>query len=152
MKRSTIIVLIIAVAFLAIVLIVGASGSSEPDVRYNYTDEAVEGFMGTHGYEKAKDGYVFVIVTIHAYNDRADSVSMSPLTWAWRVHAGGMEYSSDILTFLHPLYKSGNILKGYHERFAIVFQIPQQYADNYTIKEDYQWGYEKVVRDTSIVV
>ncbi len=152
MKRSTIVILIIVLALLAIFLIIGASGSSDPDVRYNYEDNAVDGFMGKYGYEKAKEGYVFVIVTIHAYNDRADSVSMSPLTWAWRVQAGGIEYSSDISTFSHPLYKTGKILKGYHERFVIVFQIPQQYASNYTIKEDYQWGYEKVVRDTSIVV
>lgn len=155
MKTSTTVIIIIGavVVVLGGLLILGAAGSTIPDVRYNYTTELSEGFQGDFSYVTPEPGNVFVIVVIHAYNDYVSGgVSMSPLTWAWRTIAGNIEYTSSIHTFSHPMYKSGSIVKGGNERFVIVFEIPKEYGSTYTIKEQYQWGYEKVVRDTSIIV
>lgn len=152
-RKSTIILIgagVLCVILLAIAF--GGGANSDPDVRYNYETEISHGFKSLSGYEvKPDSGNVFVIVTIHAYNDKASSISLGPLTWAWKAQAVNKEYSVSFHTYSHPLYEDGDLLKGGNTRFALVFEIPA-YAATYSIVEKFNWTFENIKRDTSIIV
>jgi len=152
-RKSTYVLLGAAVLCAFLLILAVGSMNHDPDVRYNYTSEKSTGFVSasTGNYIEPSSGNMFIIVYIRACNDHADSVSTGPLTWAWKIQANGQEYSTSLYTYSHPLHGGADIMRGYSAKFALVFEIPANTA-TYAIKEQYQWGFESVERDTSIVV
>lgn len=128
MKKSTIIILIVAVAFLAVFLIIGASAVNAPaDVEYNYKVEVVDSYIDENGsIETPSAGDQFVILTYHIYNKGYSSgISTNPLSWQMKVNVGGLEYGwSAWHTYLHPGYRLVDIPKGSDAACVQVFEVP----------------------------
>ncbi len=131
MKKSTTIILIVVAAFVAVFLILGATGSTITDVEYDYKIEVTDSFEDKYGnVEKPDPGYQFAILTYHIYNKSySNGISTNPLTWQMKVNVGGLNYSwSPMETYSHPGYRLIDVPKGSDASGVQVFEVPVGYS------------------------
>ncbi|MBE6524492.1 MAG: hypothetical protein E7Z65_06445 [Thermoplasmata archaeon] len=130
MRKAVIILIIAAVAVLGGLLVIGMTASTDPDAEYNYKYETASSFMSDSGYlQTPSEGNQFVILTYHIYNENSStSITTNPIIWQFKILAGGLEYGSSSMTFLHPGYKLVDIPKGSDTTCVQVFEIPETYS------------------------
>lgn len=141
-SKKTIVVIAVIVVVIAIIAIAASGGDDKPaDARYDYTLEVTDSFIGDDGeVVTAPSGNDFAILTIAIANDHYDSgITTNDMINRWTVTVDGIEYSSSVWGFDHPLYVLGSITEGSEVTYALVFQVPDG-----TVAEDVTVGHEWV--------
>ena len=145
MASKKLIIGVVAVVVIVAVLAIaigsgGGQDGSEPDARLNYDFEIADSFTTSSGnVQEAYGNDVYLILDITCANDHyASGISTNPMIFQWGVTVGGMTYSMDVDTYLHPGYALAEIAEGNTGSWTLVFAIPEgTTTDDVTISYEY---------------
>lgn len=145
MASKKLIISVVAVVVIVAVLAIaigsgGGQDSSESDARLNYDFTIADSFTTSSGNtQEAYGNDTYLILDITCANDHYSSgISTNSIIFQWSVTVGGLTYSMDVDTYLHPGYVLADIAEGSTGSWTLVFSIPEgTTADDVTISYEY---------------